>query len=54
MTAGVSSYYGDKITKHIERRNEAIANNRRIQKDRYILSLIQLARERGFDLSKLF
>jgi hypothetical protein len=52
MKAGLSSYLGGKITKHIEDKRAARELNQKLKLTRFVLELRRLARERGMDISK--
>ena len=52
MKAGLSSYMGGKITKHIEDKRAARELNQKLKLTRFVSELRKLARERGYDISK--
>ena len=52
MKAGLSSYMGAKITKHIEDKRAARELNQKVKLTRFVLELRKLARERNCDISR--
>jgi transposase len=54
MSAGFSSYMGEKITEHIRAEQAARARNERVQRNRFAQQMIRFARERGMDLKQFF
>ena len=52
MTAGFSSYMGQKITEYIQAERIAQERNEKLRRNRFALQLIRFAKERGMDLRK--